>query len=117
MTELETIAAQAFEKYSRLTTGKPASWAYLSEERKEAWMKEIIFFVEHISDKLKDKFKTPPQRSNPNVGAYTAGYNDGIITERLSIVNFIDMIDTEYKNQLEQYREVKQEEKRRTHLE
>ncbi len=115
MTELESLAAQAFEKYSRLTTGKPASWTYLSEERKQAWMKEMIFFIEHISDRLKTKFKAPP-RSNPSGGAYATGFNDGITTERLSIMNFIEMLDTEYADQLNQRANIEAEKKRRSHL-
>lgn len=115
MTELESLAAQAFEKYSRLTTGKPANWTYLSEERKQAWMKEMIFFIEHISDRLKTKFKAPP-RSNPSGGAYAAGFNDGIATERLGIMNFIEMLDTEYKDQLDQRAGHEAEKKRRSHL-
>lgn len=115
MTELESLAAQAFEKYSRLTTGKPASWTYLSEERKQAWMKEMIFFIEHISARLKTKFKAPP-RSNPSGGAYAAGFNDGIATERLSIMNFIEMLDNEYVDQLEQRAGAEAEKKRRSHL-
>lgn len=115
MTELESLAAQAFEKYSRLTTGKPANWTYLSEERKQAWMKEMIFFIEHISDRLKTKFKVPP-KINPNGGAYAAGFNDGLSTERLSIMNFIEMLDTDYKDQLDQHKSVITEQKRRNRL-
>lgn len=114
MTKLERLAASAFERYSRLTTGKPANWTYLSQERKEAWMKEMIFFVEHISDRLKTEFKAPP-KSNPSGGAYAAGYNDGMATERLSIMNFIEKLDTDYINDLEQFKDINNEKKRRAH--
>lgn len=115
MTELESLAAQAFDKYSRATTGFAGNWAYLSEERKQAWMKEMIFFIEHISDRLKAKFKAPP-KSNPSGGAYAAGFNDGIATERLSITNFIEMLDTEYKDQFNQRTAVVAEAKRQEKL-
>ena len=115
MTELESLAAQAFDKYSRATTGHSGNWAYLSEERKQAWMREMIFFIEHISDRLKTKFKAPP-RSNPSGGAYATGFNDGIATERLSITNFIDMLDTEYKEQYDQRIQVQAELKRQEKL-
>lgn len=116
MKELESLAALAFERYSKLTTGHRSDWKYLSEERKEAWMKEVIFYIEHISDRLKIKFKTPP-RVNETGGAYAAGFNAGLTTERLSIINFIDMLDTEYKNQLQEYKDIRQEKKRRSRLE
>lgn len=115
MTKLERLAASAFERYSRLTTGKPANWTYLSEERKEAWMREMIFFIEHISDKLKTEFKAPP-KSNPSGGAYATGFNDGLTTERLSIVNFIEQLDTQYIADLEQFKDVQSEKKRQGHL-
>lgn len=114
MTELESLAAQAFERFAKLK-GQKADWTYLSEERKVAWMKEMIFFIEHISDRLKTKFKAPP-RSNPNGGAYATGFNDGLTTERLSITNFIEMLDEDYKDQLDQRESVQIEKKRRNHL-
>lgn len=116
MTELESLAAQAFERYAKLTTGQKANWEYLSDERKEAWMKEVIFYIEHISKRLKTKFKPVPPASNANAGAYTAGYNDGIATERLSITNFIAMLDKDYVAQLEDFKSKLAEKKRRSHL-
>ena len=115
MTKLERLAASAFERYSRLTTGKPANWTYLSQERKEAWMKEMIFFIDHISERLKTEFKAPP-RSQPSGGAYAAGFNDGMATERLSIMNFIEQLDTKYIEELEQFQAVQAEKKRRSYL-
>jgi hypothetical protein len=115
MTKLEQLAASAFERYARLTTGRPASWTYLAQDRKEAWMKEMIFFIEHISDRLKAEFKAPP-RSNPNAGAYAAGYADGMATERLSITNFIEQLDTKYVEDLEYFKAVNAEKKRRSNL-
>ena len=115
MKELESLAAQAFERYSLLTTGRKASWTYLSDERKEAWMMEMIFFIEHISDRLKVKFKAVAP-TNAQAGAYSAWFNDGVATERFSIINFIEMLDTEYIAQLEDYKAILAEKKRRSHL-
>lgn len=115
MKELESLAAQAFERYTLMTSGRKANWTYLSEERKEAWMMEMIFFIEHISNRLKGKFKAVAP-TNSTAGAYSAGYNDGVATERLSIMNFIDMLDTEYIAQLEEYKAQVAEKKRRNRL-
>lgn len=96
MTELETMAARAFEKYG-LATGQPVNWSYLSEERKQAWMCEIIFYVDHVNSKLKEKIK--PMGTQAPGGAYAAGYNDGVAVERMAILNLIETLGEDYKNQ------------------
>jgi len=113
MTELEKMAAQAFEKFGK-ETGQSVSWAYISEERKQAWMCEIIFYVDHVTSKLNEKFK--PTAPSQAMGAYAAGYNDGITIERMAIQRLIESIGEEYKRQFNERLEINKEKERQNKL-
>ena len=102
--KLERLAAEIFGRYSMATDGRRASWEHLPKERKLAWMAEVIFYVENISDQLKDRFSRPP-KFDPASTSYALGYNQGIALERAEIFKFIEELDeglkkefTEYKN-------------------
>lgn len=114
MTELEIMAARAFEKFAA-ETGQSANWAYLSEERKQAWMCEIIFYVDHVTSKLLEKLK-PIGPATQNMGAYAAGYNDGIAVERMALQNLLEKISEDYKNQFNQRLEIIKEKERQSNL-
>lgn len=113
MSELETMAARAFEKFAA-AIGQTANWAYLSEERKQSWMCEIIFYVDHVNSKLKEKIK--PMGTQPPGGAYAAGYNDGIAVERMAIMNLIETLGDDYKNQFNERLENIKEKERQAQL-
>jgi len=114
MTELEIMAAKAFEKFGS-ATGQSVSWSYLSEERKQAWMCEIIFYVDHVTSKLKEKLK-PVGQATQNMGAYAAGYNDGIAVERMALNNLLEQLGEDYKNQFNQRLEIIAEKERQSKL-
>ena len=107
MTELEQLAKEAFDRFCVLT-GEKANWIYISEDRKIAWMKEVIFLSDFFSEKMREKFKRVPE-INPQTGSFALGYNQGIAMERTATINFIEYVDNDLKEQLDQYKAVKEQ--------
>lgn len=103
MTEVERLAKEAFERYVLATTGKDAFWVYLSTDRKIAWMKEVIFFMDFLASSLHKKFKPIPPQENNNV--YANGYFNGLATERASMIELIQYLKQDLKRQLEEYKQ------------
>lgn len=106
MSDLEKLAKGLFEKYSQHISGKKADWRYLSKQRKLIWMKEVLVYTDYISTQLKAKFKQPP-KVRPNETSYAAGYNQGMAEERFATLNFIDYIDDNLHEQLQDFIDTK----------
>ena len=99
MNKLEHLAKGAFEHYSERITGYVENWNDLSEERKKAWMLDILCITDHIIEKLVGEFKEIPTL-RPNTTSYFKGYNDGMMEERITVKNFIENILEELENNL-----------------
>ena len=108
MLQVEQLAKELFDRYCLLTVNKQGLWAYLSTERKIAWMKEVIFFTDFLASSIKGKIKPlPPFRQNETV--YMTGYQNGLLEERTATINLIEYVDQDLKKQLKTY--IEQQEK------
>lgn len=99
---LEKLTKGYFERYSKRTTNSVATWSRLSPERKEVWMKEILFMMDYIVDELKVKFKEPPQIPQ-NSSSLSTGYAQGVATERMETVKFIEFLEENLEADLEEF--------------
>ncbi len=101
MTELEQLAKEAFQRYVLATTGKDGYWTHLNNDRKVAWMKEVIFLMDFLATSVHKKFKEVPPAQNNNV--YAQGYYSGMATERTSMIELIQYLKNDLKKQLKEF--------------
>ncbi len=103
MTEVERLAKEAFERYVLATTGKDAYWTHLSDDRKVAWMHEVIFLMDFLATSVHKKFKEVPPQQNNNV--YATGYYTGMATERAAMIELIQYLKNDLKRQVEEFKQ------------
>lgn len=60
MKKLEKIAEAMFERFCKEETGIDGNWAYLSHERKSAWMDEAYRSIEYVVKTMQETLKPLP---------------------------------------------------------
>ena len=104
MNTLEKLAKGLFERYSKRTTGQQATWSFLSPLRQAAWMNEALIVVKHVVFELKIRFKDIPE-PKPNQTSFAQGFNQGVASERLSILEFLSYIIDDLDEELDDFAE------------
>jgi len=103
MTQLEILAKESFERYAVRVVGHRSNWDYISKERKQAWMEEVItmsdYFIENFRNKISSKAK--PARGQ---SGFENGMSSGILQERQDILNFLQQLDDKLKSDLEEFK-------------
>jgi hypothetical protein len=99
MKTLENMARDMFTKFSIKETGKPSNWAYLSDERKLEWMKDVFKVADYYMLELKAELKPVPNNMKSNT-VYESGFIDGTRAERVTLHQSIDRIHNTLVNEL-----------------
>ena len=102
MTDLEMLAKKFFEEYCYKKTGKKLNWDLLSLERQQAWMDEILNVAEFIGKEISSVIKPNPPLGARNT-SYNQGYNDGINTERVNLINLLYKINNNLRLDLQEF--------------
>lgn len=98
MKALEGIALELFNKFSIKETGKKADWAYLSNERKLEWMKDVFLVAHHVFKELIADFKPLPKLQGNTV--YEMAYSEGVRSERVYTQQMIQAVFDKLKEEL-----------------
>lgn len=101
MKKLESMASELFIKFSIKETGKAANWAYLSNERKAEWMKDVLAVANHFLENLQAHFK--PLGIVHGQTVYESALMEGMRAERLGNQQAITEIYEDLNNELEDF--------------
>jgi len=105
MTTLEGFAKRMFEKYSNKKHGYTANWSRLSKERKIEWMKDVLYLSEFFVEELIEKFGKPPVFQDSKT-SFEMGYNKALHTSHINVINFINDLEEDLEESLEEFRSV-----------
>lgn len=104
MNNLESLAKTRFEQYSKSETGKVLNWYHLPQERKVAWMQEVLDGFEFIIKNLKDRLKLDPVPGRMNT-TYALGRAEGINSEKMRYIQELTLLAEDLHNELDYFEE------------
>lgn len=100
MKDLEGIARDLFTKFHMKETGKVGNWDYLSDERKLAWMQDVMHIADFIIKEIKSEIRPLPISTSTGT-AYESGFMAGLRSERIQNEKIINAIEEDLIEQLE----------------
>lgn len=101
MRTLEGMAHDLFLKFALKETGRPANWAYLSDNRKLEWMKEVMIMANHFLLEFKKQIKPLPlPTANRPQTSYESGFYQGQVSERSNFHRILEETHQELINEL-----------------
>lgn len=98
MKNLETLAREVFDRFAK-NSGSKADWNYLSEERKLAWMQDVLLISEYFLNDVKSQLKPIPFNQKFST-VYETAYNEGLRSERVA---FTTLVEDVHKKLLDEY--------------
>lgn len=102
MKQLELMASELFHSFARMQ-GSSANWNYLSEERKKAWIRDVMVMARYFLVQLQKEVKPMPNRN-----AYTSfesGFVAGQKSERLAFQQLVEEIYKQLENEYDALQE------------
>ena len=106
MTQLEVLAKEMFERYAVRVAGHKSNWDYISDERKLAWMEEVLVMSDYFIENFRANLNKKPTPIRGNSG-FENGHAAGVIKERQETLNFIQHLDEQLKKDLEELKNSK----------
>jgi hypothetical protein len=100
MSDLYELAQDLFYEYSK-KENKVANWQYLNDERKLAWMEEVVVIWDKLLVDLQSQIR--PANTSPQSTSYAMGYNEAVKAERRDFLDLLDRANNKLKEQLEQF--------------
>jgi hypothetical protein len=100
MSDLHQLAQDLFYEYSR-KENKVANWQYLNDERKLAWMTEVLVVWDKLVEDLKSQIR--PANTTTQSTTYAMGYNDAVIVERRDFLAILERTNSKLKTQLQDF--------------
>lgn len=99
---LEVYAAKLFNEFCK-RQGLDGRWDYLSPKRKLVWIEEAHFLLRSSVLELKESFK--PIKQTVAQASFEIGYNQGMSTERMSTLSYLDYMQDDLAQQYEQLKD------------
>lgn len=104
MTKLESRAKAMFERFAIRTTGKSADWRRLNLDRKLAWMNETAILLNSLIEDTKKEYMKP-YKSKPAETSFENGLIQGITSERMRIMDFLENFNVQLKKDMDNFRD------------
>lgn len=102
MKNLEGLARELFTRFAE-NSEVSADWDYLSDERKLAWMQDVLTISNYFLGNMKSEIKPIPNIQKFST-VYEAAYNDGLRSERVAVTSLVENI---HKKLLDEYEDFK----------
>jgi hypothetical protein len=102
---IEELARQLFEYYGLRETGIRPNWQYLKKERQLAWVEDVHLVADVLLSQLKEKVKPLGTNQNLVQTSYAMGYNEGVKSERVLMINLVEQIEQEVEDQIFLFKE------------
>ena len=102
---IEELARQLFEYYGLRETGIKPNWLYLKKERQLAWVEDVHLIADALLSKFKEKVKPLSPNENLVQTSYAMGYNEGVKSERVLMINIVEQLEQEVEDQIFLFKE------------
>lgn len=102
MKHLEKMAAELFHSYARME-GSSADWDHLSNERKKAWIRDVMVMARYFVVQLQKEVKPMPNRNSHT--SYESGFVAGQKTERIAFQTLVEEIYEQLEQQYDELQE------------
>jgi hypothetical protein len=102
MKQLERMASELFHSFARME-GREANWDYLSEERKKAWIRDVMVMARYFVVQLQKEVKPMPNRNAHT--SFESGFVAGQKSERLAFQQLVEEIYNQLENEYDALQE------------